>query len=198
MQYLKQIVNAINNSIKATLTDNRFQNAEYHGIAISALHTNDAGQTRLTPLVADNYDNEVWVGVDDTLPLRIYHKTNSIAYSDEPAKGYGDNGNLVKKEVAQMSMIVYGSRSMIRLTPEELEGAVLSGLPSALSNATISQLNLRSCVVRPVGSVLDPVVVYLSEYRTPHYELSPNALFIRVNYNIESTYKTSCFELCNC
>lgn len=197
MQYIKQIVNAINNSIKANLTDNRFQNAEYYGIAVSAVHSVD-GQTRLAPLVADNYDNEVWVGVDDTLPLRLYHKTNSITYSDEPAKGYGDDGNMVKKEVAQMSMIVYATRSMVRLTPEELEGAILSGLPSSLTNATIEPLKLRSCIIRPVSSALDPVSVYLNEYRTPQYELSPNALFIRVNYNIESTYKTSCFELCNC
>lgn len=198
MQYIKQIVNAINIAIEAKLDDPRFQGSEYHGIAVSAIQTDDEGKTRLMPLVTDHYDNERWVGIDDTLPLRIYHKNNGIGYSDEPGKSYGDGGSTSKKEVTQMSMIVYGNRMMLKLTPEELEGAVVSGLPSALGDATISQLKIKSCVIRPTSSVIDPITNFLTEYRTDKYELPPNALFIRINYNIESSYKNACFNICDC
>lgn len=193
MQYLKQIVTAINNSISAKLDDPRFQGAEYHGIAISAANEDN----KLMPLVTDHYDDNRWVGIDDTLPLRLYHKNNGLSYSDDIKSAYGD-GNSTKKEIASMSMIIYGSRIRLKLTPEELEGAIVSGLPSAIGNATLSALKIKSCMIRPASSILDPVANYTAEYRTNEYPLGPNALFIRINYIIESSYKNACFNICDC
>lgn len=193
MQYLKQIVKAINTQVATKFTDVRFGGAAYHGICTLA-----SNGDKLMPVVCDNYDDDQFITPDDTFPLIIYHRTIQIGYADEPLKSYGNDGNTAKKETAQMALIAYGTRSIIRLTPEELEGAIMSGMPSAIANTTTTQLNLKSCVIRPVNSVLDPVSVYLAEYRTPQYDLGPNALMIRLNYNIESTYKTPCFDLCNC
>lgn len=199
MQYLKQIVTAINASIAAKFDDVRFQGSEFNGIAVSAVKKmEDSEETTLAPLITDDYDDNRWVGIDDTFPIRLYHKTNTFAYVDLPMKGYGDGGNTGKRETAQMSIICYGNRAMIRLTPEELEGAIVAGLPSALRDTITSALKIHSCVIRPTGSTLDPVNVFLTEYRTKDYRLPPNALLIRVNYNIESTYKTACFNICDC
>lgn len=197
MQYLKQIVTAINQSIAAKLSDSRFQGSEYNGIAISAAQTNGDGVSRLMPLIADNYDEEKWVGVDDTFPLRIYHKNNGIGRTDEPRKATGDN-QYVKREVAQFSIIAYGNRARLLMTPEEMEAAIVSGMPSAIHKDTRSQLQLSSCIIKPTSTLFDPVINYLAEYRTDKYELGPNALFIRINYNIESIYKTVCFNICDC
>lgn len=197
MQYLKQIISAINESISAKLSDQRFQGSEYNGIAISAAQENDNGVTRLMPLLANDYDEEKWVGVDDTFPLRIYHKNNGIGRGEEQTKSVGDNV-YVKKEVAQFSIIAYGNRARLRMSPEEMEAAIVSGLPSAIDKSIRTRLSLNSCIIKPVSSIFDPVIVYLAEYRTDKYELGPNALFIKINYNIESTYRTACFNICDC
>jgi hypothetical protein len=193
MQYLKQIVTAINTSIAAKLTDVRFDGADYNGIVTYA---NKDG--KLMPLVTDSYDIDKYIGIDDTFPLRVYHRNNGMSYTDEPAKSYGSDGNTSKKEIANMSAIIYGSRSILRLTAEELEGAIMSGMPSAIADSTLSQLKIKSCLVRPVSSVLDPVINYATEYRTNEFPLGPNALFIRLNYTIESSYKNACFNICDC
>ncbi len=193
MQYIKQIVTAINNSIAAQLTDVRFGGSEYNGIVTYAIN-ND----KLMPMLADNYDDNRFIGVDDTFPIRIYHRNNGISYSDVPGNSYGHEGHLGKKEVDNMSVIVYGNRALIRMTPEELEGAIMSGMPSAIARTTLTALKISSCVIKPTSSILDPVLVYATEYRTDRFDLGPNALFIRLNYNIESSYKNSCFNICDC
>ncbi len=193
MQYIKKIVNAINTQIATKFTDVRFGGSVYNGVTVLA-----ANNDKLMPMACDNYDDNRFITPDDSIPVQIYHRTLQIGYTDEAAKSYGDDGNTSKKEIAQMALIAMATRSIIRLTPEELEGAIMSGMPSAIANATTSQLKLKSCVIRPVSSVLDPVAVYLTEFRTQQYDLGPNALMIRLNYNIESTYKTPCFDLCDC
>lgn len=193
MQYLKQIVNAINTNIATVFTDVRFGGSEYNGICILA--NNDG---KLMPLSCDNYDDEKWVGPDDTFPIRIYHRTLAIGYVDEPTKSYGNDGNTSKRETAQMTLVAYANRNAVRMTPEELEGAIMSGIPSAISNATAAQLKLKSCTIIPVACSVDPVAVYLAETKAAMYDLPPNTLLIRINYNIVSTYKTACFNLCDC
>ena len=93
---------------------------------------------------------------------------------------------------------VIGSRKLIRLTPEELEAMIVAAMPSTIKKSTLAPYKLNSCQVTPTNSVVDPVTVYLQEYKRETYELPPNALMIRVNYNINSAYNTACFNLCDC
>ncbi len=193
MQYLKQIVNAVNTQVATKFTDVRFNGKELNGICILA---NDGERTR--PLLTDNYDDNRWVGPDDTFPLRIYHRTITISRADVPGKSYGNNGNTTKQETANMSLFAYANRNLVRLTPEELEAAIVSGMPSAIANATLANLKLNACVIVPTNSDVDSARVFVSEFRPQNYELTPNGLFIRINYNIVSTYRTPCFDLCDC
>lgn len=196
MQYLKQIVNAINTNLSTALADERFAGGKLWGIATMAVAESN-GNSILTPLVTDDYDDNIWAGIDDTKPYIIYHKNRGLAYADAIGKNYGD-GNTVKKETANMSLVVWGERSQLRLTPEEFEAAIISGLPSALSSSVLAPLKLHSSIIRPVSTDFDSVNVYLSEYKVAQYPIGPNALFFRINYSIESTYKTSCFNICDC
>ena len=97
-----------------------------------------------------------------------------------------------------MALIAIGSRKLIRLTPEELEAMIVAAMPSTIKKSTLVPYKLNSCQVTPTNSVVDPVTVYLQEYKRETYELPPNALMIRVNYNINSAYNTACFNLCDC
>lgn len=192
MQYLAQITTAINNRIMETLTDKRFQGSELHGIAVLAQDGD-----RLRPMITDHYDVDKFISPDDRIPLIIYHRTISIGRSDDIRQGFGDE-QTKKKETANMALIAIGNRKVLRLTPEELEAAIIAGMPSTISKTTLQPYKLNSCQIIPTTSVLDPVTVYLQEYKQETYELPPNALMIRVNYNINSAYNTACFNLCDC
>lgn len=192
MQYIAQISNAINNSIRAGLNDSRFDGSDYNGIAILA-----SDGEKLRPMIVDHYDTCKFMTADDQIPLQVYHRTIKISRADQAGKSYGDQ-LAGKQETTNMALIAIGSRRLIRLTPEELEAAIVSYFPSMIAKATTSALKLSSCKITPVDSVLDPVAVYLDENKTTAYELSPNSLMIRINYTITSTYNTACFELCDC
>lgn len=193
MQYLAQITKAINDRIRTeVLTDARFQGSQYNGIAILA-----ADGESLRPLITDHYDEDRFISPDDQIPLTIYHRTISITRTDDDKRSVGDN-QFKKKETAAMALIAIGSRKLIKLTPEELEAALVSGFPSVIGAETRKTLNLNACTIKPTTSILDPVAVYAQEYQTKAFELRPNALLIRINYNIESAYNTACFDLCNC
>lgn len=192
MQYLAQIVNGINAAIKATLDDKRFQTSLYFGIAILA---DDNGKLR--PLVTDHYDDDVFISPDTKIPLTIYHRTLQITRTTDRRKTYGsDPGAII--ENASMCLIAMGSRKLIRLTPEELEGAISAGMPALIAKNTTDNLNLSRCEIQLTSSILDQVQIYQQETKSDTFDLPPNELMIRVNYTILSTYKTACFNLCDC
>lgn len=191
MQYLAQITAAINNRIQETLTDKRFQGSDFNGIAVAAA---DGDQIR--PLITDHYDDDKFISPDDQIPLIIYHRTISITRTDDVKAGFGDE-QTKKRETAAMAIIAIGSRKLIRLTPEELEAMIVAAMPSTIKKSTLAPYKLNSCQVTPTNSVVDPVTVYLQEYKRETFDLPPNALMIRVNYNIISAYNTACFNLCH-
>jgi hypothetical protein len=192
MQYIAQIAAAINAAIKLGLQDSRFEGSDYNGIAILA-----SDGKKLRPMIVDHYDNNKYITADDSVPLQIYHRTIKINRADQPGKSYGDH-IAGKLETTNMALIAIGSRRMIKLTPEELEAAIVAYLPSMVNKETTRQLQISSCKISPTDSVLDPVTVYLDENKTTTYELSPNSLMIRINYTITSTYNTACFNICDC
>lgn len=193
MQYLAQIVNGINDSIKAVLNDKRFQAGEYNGIAILA-----ADGDRIRALVTDHFDDDKFISVDDKLPVVIYHRTLQITRGIESKKAYGSDKPQSIKETASMCLIAYGTRKLIRMTPEELEAAIAAGIPKMLTTDTRKTLGLSSCQIELSNSILDQVTIYQQETKSEGFELPPNQLLIRVNYNIVSTYNTACFNLCDC
>lgn len=192
MQYSHQIVSAINKQIQSTLSDARFSNSEYHGIAVLAKDGDN-----LRPLITSHYDTNKFITADFQIPLRIYHRTIGISRRKDVKIGYGDNDTEIKEETT-MALIAIGNRSLIQLTPEELEAAIVASMPANLSKATRSQLKLKSCIITPTTSILDPVEVYMQENKTDIFELPPNSLMIRINYSINSTYDRACFSLCDC
>lgn len=192
MQYLAQIISAMNASIRAILDDKRFAKSLYYGIAVIA-EDNKA----LRPLITDDYDNDTFISVDDKVPLTVYHRTLQITRALDAKKRYGaDAGQIL--ETASMCLIAYGTRKLIKLTPEELEAAIAAGMPTIVAATTRKDLKLNSCQVQLTSSVLDPVQIYSQETKSEVFDLPPNQLLIRVNYNVISTYNTACFNLCDC
>ncbi len=192
MQYLAQIVTAINQRIATALNDKRFQGSDYNGIAVPA-----ADGDVIRPLITDHYDDDKYISPDEQVPIIIYHRTIGIARTDDVKAGYGDE-QTKKRETSSMALIAIGSRRLIRLTPEEMEAAIVAAMPSILKKETLQPYKLNSCQITPTNSVLDPVTVYLQEYKRDTFDLPPNALMIRVNYNIISAYDTACFNICHC
>ena len=192
MQYCHQIASAINTSIKATLNDNRFKDSVYFGIATLVQH-----EDRIQPMLTDNHDVNRIITPDNSIPLQIYHRTISISRTSTTTTGFGDANSEIK-ETTSMAMIAIATRKLLRLTPEELEAAIIASMPAVLTPTTRKALKLKSCSIKPTTSNLDAAEVYLQETKSDKFELQPNSLMLRINYSIECTYNRACFQLCDC
>ncbi|HQU40709.1 MAG TPA: hypothetical protein PLI89_12640 [Chitinophagales bacterium] len=190
MQYLKQLVSHYNLAIQATLDDPRFEGSSFHGLVNYVER-----EGLVVPVLTDNYDVNQYVGVDDTQPIIIYHAAGNIAYADVPARSFGDE--IVKRETDSMRAIVYANRAKVRMTPEEVEAAIISSFP-IISKADRIEYKLKTVIFRPVSSNLNPRSVWAQEYPGQDFALPPNGILISINYAIESTYNISCFSLCDC
>lgn len=191
MPHLNKVISYINAQLATNVFgENRFQPQQFSGVCITIPAASAQGTE---PVLADDFDDNKYVGIDDRFSLQVYHKNTGVVHQKD-AKQHGDTNNRMISTY-QMQMIIAARRKEIRLTPEELEMLFIKGIDSKIPNSEISPLKISRIAVTPVGTDFNAQQIWRDEY-SREYELNPNQILFRLRYTVEMAYNKSCINLC--
>lgn len=196
MPRLNDIVPILNAVLKTSqLKHKNFQKAQLHDIA-DLIPTFDKEDNRTTrPVLVEKDGGTVDVSLRDTDKLQIYHRILNLNYEEATDDNFGEEKNVLR-EVANMTMVMFGEVKRNRVFPEDLAAAANIGLPATLTKAQLLLLSLYSCSVVMGETILSQEEVFAREYEGVQYNLTPHTILIAVNYQIITVYNKACFSAC--
>lgn len=167
-QSIRNIVTSINASLNTV-----FKGIKTYGITYSVERE---GKTQ--PV-----SNEVAVTFDDSYAMQVYHKVNGASITYKPGMGRQDN----TVDTFQMSAYIFNNERITKLKPDEI---------AMIFQSVLSLTNIISVRVLPVNIILNSQAIFNTEYRGSTYPLDENNSLLQINYNVEVTFKSGCFDLC--
>lgn len=180
------IVQAINDTIKASLTDARFGSAKYSGIAIT--HEKD-GNRFATCYTLDG--EGLPINPDDNHALQIYHKNNGSITQQSDGEEFGNQTNYLTKTTA-MSMIVIGQRKQLQLSVEDLQSLIEMCIPAKATSAFLSDNGLKSVFINVGQANYDSIGIYNREFQKDKKNTDPRLLICEIKYSIECSFNVGC------
>lgn len=176
MHSVRDIVNEINKSFNWLPSG-----SEVNGVAELILRDDVT-----IPVISERY-----VGIDDTYPVRLYHRLNSMTSSIKAGTGAGRSaGDQVN--LFQLSLVVFLDKPKSKMYPDELLLITQATMPERLM-----LVPFKSIVTNFVSSNLDSLLVYRQEYvSSDTYKLKEDQFFFKINYSIETTFSKGCFKAC--
>lgn len=194
MAKLKEIIALINTGIEAAFADKRFADSGLFGLATQSMDS----QATTSPYVIDSFGEGRNVNYNDSRPVVMYHRYNgSNTYNSEDISQFGDNNEKVATSY-NMALIVMASRSMTQLEPDDLETIIVSGMPTALTNAQLTTLNLLGCNVVVNGSDHNSINIFKREFTGQNKIYDPRIFMFEIRYEIECSYDKSCVNTLCC
>ncbi len=195
---LNEIVSIINQALNANaFADKLFQKAKFYEIVKSTPIKNASGVMEMFPATISEKGECIKVYPDDKNPIQIYHKVNSMPYGLMKEQVGNGMNNIIRS--ANMSMIVFGLRSKLKLSDEELDLFIAAKLPERLTKTQLTDLKLKDCTIIYNSVDFNSMSVYAREYNTKEYYLKPGHLFFEVKYTIECRLDKRCINTCeNC
>ena len=190
MAKTSEIVNQIN----ADLIAKKFQKGRFSGIA--ELVTKVDGDTRQTvPVIIANAGNETILIVNDKYPFELYHRhIGSTVETVDNSEQWGDR--VLRKEVANMLMVIIGDRKRLKLTKEEIITGIMLGMPLELGSSFLTTNSLDNVNIIPGDFNLDKEDAWNSEYSTEEVLVKPEMIFFTMAYAIETQAKFDCIDIC--
>lgn len=188
MQGVESIVKEINSAIAAYFADKHCFNisgCKFYGVSQSV---DVEGKSYPAVFVKDG----VYVGVDDSVPFSVYHKTGQATFSESLTGNFGDRRAKNINMILSMTAVFSVNGKLACMTSDELLLVLTSAFPETLSVADYSLVN-----VKINSAILNPQQVFQAEYKGSAYFLKPEQFLLSVNYTIESRYKKGCFNPCN-
>jgi len=167
-QSIRNIVSEINASL-----NNVFKGSTLYGIATPAER-----EGKVQPVV-----DERPVSFDDSYALQIYHKVTGVNISYRP--GFGDEQKTI--DTFSMSAIVFNNEKRTGLKSDEI---------AMIMQSILSVMNILSVRILPNNVVLNTKQIFDTEYRGNGYPLSEYHSLMQLNYSVEVTFKSGCFDLC--
>lgn len=163
---VRDIICRINNELMGVFTTSKF-----YGLA---------ELTERDGLTYPIYDGKM-VGYDDGFKVSGYHRMTG--YSVLRKAGYGENNTTTNT----FNMMLVVNSFLKDLKIDEV---------AMIIQAILEKIKSKDVRVIPVSGVLTTKDVFLAEYRGHEYVVKDNQSLMRLNYNIEVTYKSGCFDLC--
>ena len=202
MPLLNQIVQLINEGLKVkALSDKRFATGDYNGIAIPVYREKiggPAGQRQSLPCVYQEGDSAKYVGIDDTMPIIIYHRLLRNTAPPQQAKNQFGDGNRWIKSSATLIMIVYADRSRINLSQDDLEALIISGMIDEIPRAQYPSTGVSSILVTHQETNFSAQSIFAQEYQNVDFFLKPESILFQITYTIGVQYSKSCLSICGC
>lgn len=169
-QSIRDIVCQINASLETV-----FKGAKFYGVATSVDR-----EGKLRPVVNDQY-----VGFDNSFAFQMYHKINQVTTQRIRNTGFGRIEDRVN--VFQMSAFVFNNEPRTKLKTDHI---------ALMLDSILATINIISVRILPVNFILNTQAIYSTEYRGAEFSLSEHHSLLQMNYNIEMTLKSGCFEVC--
>jgi hypothetical protein len=190
MSKLDTIVTEINTALKAgNFKSNRFQRGKFYGIA--ELVKLEEGQI---PGIISNKGEVTKVSIDDNYPFQLYHRITSIE-AEEDELSYGDGLEVI--ETVDMRLVIVCNREIIQLKKEDIVSGVFASLPTGISSATETSLNINYCDITYGQFDINAESVYSEEYQLESFDLTPQTIMIALPYQIITKYRKGCINICN-
>lgn len=131
-----------------------------------------------------------YIGIDDTYPMRVYHKINGMTSQLRAGSGYGDSvGDQVN--TYQMSMIVFNDKKRTKLSSDQMVLMLQVNTPRRVASELFKSIRITY-----TNAILNDVQVFAQEYGSTDYRLKDGQSLIQINYTVEATYKEGCFAKC--
>jgi hypothetical protein len=156
-----------------TALERVFKGAKFYGVATSVTRE---GVTQ--PVVDDQS-----VALDDVYALQAYHKINGATITYKP--GMGRQNNTVNN--FSLSVYIFNNEKKTNLKPDEV---------AVIFQSVFSSLQINDVRILPSAIILNTPQIYATEYRGSEYRLSEYQNLIQINYSVEVTFKSGCFDLC--
>lgn len=190
--YLDQIVEYINAQVKFRM-GSKASHSKFYGIC-KFVEKDIGGESAV--VLYDNSGNDQVV-MDDSLWMVCYHRfigwsllTNEVNQNNS----FGDNIT-TKTAYANMVMGVYGSRSLLNMTDQELTASIAFNFPDVMPLSLVTQLiGIKQCIVSPLSTNND------SAQENEKMDVSKEDIFFTLNYRVSITGDVSCLADCepNC
>jgi hypothetical protein len=189
MDGLNNIVSQLNRIFEDEIfkRSSAFNGYRVHGLTTLIKNGNPVQQF---PAIFQNQDGQ-YAGVDDSVPLIIYHRAGGVTISENPTRNYGNNRSALLTASFNMTLVAYVDSKVTCVKDDELLLILLSAIPETIAVEPFDQVNLRV-----VSAILNPQQVFQTEYQGIGFFLNPESFLLSVNYTIESKFRRNCFNYC--
>jgi len=167
-QSIRNIITDLN-----TAMQEYFKSAVYYGVA-----QNIEREGISKPVV-----NERVVSFDDSYGMIVYHKLGNINITRKP--GFGSSEKTIN--TFAVSAVVFNNEKRTGLKTDEI---------AMVMQSVLSLQNIASVRVLPGNVILNSQAIYQTEYRGSSYSLPEYTGLMQLNYTVEITFKSGCFDLC--
>lgn len=182
------IINDINEQICGIV-----KGARVYGLASTMIRTsNTANQNQSIPATVTKDGEGNFVGIDDTFPMQLYHRLNSVASSLVAKSGFGDNAGDYRN-VFNCSMIVYLNRKKTDMFPDDLFLRIQNEVESP-----VAMENFRNIAIVFAAMNLNETAIFAAEYSNTDFKISTDSNLFSITYTIEAIYQKNCLKLCAC
>lgn len=189
MAFLGNIVNTINEALKAKLT--AFPTAFYGGIAYPIARKKDTTYEFIPALISSDGEAR-YMTFDDLKEISIYHRIANSSYAQNKDKSYGD-GYKTFTQSYDLDLVVMADRRRTQVSPDILEAAIASNIPVTDTLPGVPYINILS-----VSANHNSRSLFSQEFQGISYYLKPEHIFFSIRYRIELEYTKGCLSLCQC
>jgi hypothetical protein len=127
--------------------------------------------------------NEQSVVFDDSYALSGYHRLGDIAITRR--SGFGDKEDTVN--TFNVSLVVFNNEKITKLATDEI-GMIIQSV--------LALQNISSVRILPARIILNTQSIFTTEYRGHDFPLSEYYTLLQMNYTVEVTFRSGCFDLC--
>ncbi len=161
-----------------------FAGAKFYGLA------SQVERDKQTWPVLDS-DKEIYIGLDDSFPLILYHRLANIKYT---------NDKYPNRVIATLDFVIvaYGSKKL-NLTASELERYIISQMPESLTPTEVLEWDGVYRVGFTLGSSnLNRRQVFDQEYSNVEYRLGEDDVLISHSYTMSLIIDKDCLNTDPC
>lgn len=132
-----------------------------------------------------------FVGIDDSYPIRIYHRIISCSTKLIPGAGYGESVGDISNAFSNV-MVVFLQHERAKMYPDELLLFIQSWFPDNLKVKPYKNVKINF-----TGAQLDSQATWTQEYSGgTDYRLKSDQFLFKINYSIETIFSKGCFKEC--
>lgn len=189
MAYLGEIVDTINEALRAKLT--AFPLTRYNGLTYVITRKKGTAFEYLPAQVSNSGEARL-ITFDDVRELEIYHKIANSTYTQRKSQSYGDGYDEFQHNY-DVDLVVMGDRRKVQVEPDVLEAAIASNMPNTTTIQGVKFVNILA-----VSANHNSRSLFSQEFQGADYFLKPEHIFFSIRYRVEIQYQKGCLALCQC